>query len=228
MRTFLRACYIEAMRILLATTNEGKIIELQRIIGEQGIDLVGLAVSASTEEIETGATFAENALLKARHYHQTSGLPTIADDSGLEVEALDGAPGVRSARWAGPAASDAERVVKLLDELKDVLTGNRAARFVCAAAIVWDGGEKVFEDEARGTVLDAPRGSNGFGYDPIFYYEPLGKTFAELTGSEKAEVSHRGRAFGQLTRWLNASGALDTLRPSDRIIVPTDESSASA
>ena len=228
LRTLLRACYIEAMRILLATTNEGKIIELRRLLDEQGIDLVGLDVSASTEEIETGETFAENALLKARHYYQASGLPTIADDSGLEVEALDGAPGVRSARWAGPTASDAERVVKLLDILKDVPQADRAARFVCAAAVVWDGGERVFEDEARGIVLDAPRGSNGFGYDPIFYYEPLGKTFAELTGSEKAEVSHRGRAFGQLTRWLNMSGALDTQRSNDRIIVPTDESSASA
>ena len=216
------------MRILLATTNEGKIIELRRILSEQGIDLVGLDVSASTEEIETGATFAENALLKARHYYQTSGLPTIADDSGLEVEALGGAPGVRSARWAGPTASDAERVVKLLDDLKDVPPGNRAARFVCAAAVVWDGGERVFEGEARGIVLDAARGSNGFGYDPIFYFEPLGKTFAELTGSEKAEVSHRGRAFGHLTQWLNQSSALDTLRSNDRIIVPTDESSASA
>ena len=193
------------MRILLATTNEGKIIELQRILGEQGIDLVGLDATASTEEIETGATFAENALLKARHYYQASGLPTIADDSGLEVEALGGAPGVRSARWAGPAASDAERIVKLLDELKEVPPGNRAARFVCAAAIVWDSGERVFEDEARGIILDAPRGSNGFGYDPIFYYEPLGKTFAELTGSEKAEVSHRGRAFGQLTQMAESA-----------------------
>ena len=131
--------------MLLATTNEGKIIELRRILSEQGIDLVGLDVSASTEEIETGATFAENALLKARHYYQTSGLPTIADDSGLEVEALGGAPGVRSARWAGPTASDAERVVKLLDELKDVPPGNRAARFVCAAAVVWQGGEQSIQ-----------------------------------------------------------------------------------
>ena len=214
--------------MLLATTNEGKIIELRRIIGEQGIDLVGLDLSASTEEIETGSTFVENALFKARHYYQAYGLPTIADDSGLEVEALGGAPGLRSARWAGPEATDAERVVKLLDELKGVPPENRAARFVCAAAIVWDGGERVFEDEARGVVLDTPRGSNGFGYDPIFYYEPLGKTFAELTGSQKAEVSHRGRAFGQLTRWLAGSGELDTLRSSDKIIVPTDESSASA
>jgi XTP/dITP diphosphohydrolase len=216
------------MRLLLATTNEGKIIELRRILGEQGIDLVGLDSSASTEEIETGETFAENALLKARHYYQVSRLPTIADDSGLEVEALGGAPGVRSARYAGPTASDAERIIKLLDELKDVPPESRAARFVCAAAVVWDGGERVFEDEARGIVLDKPRGSNGFGYDPIFYYEPLGKTFAELTGSEKAEVSHRGRAFGQLARWLKESGTLDTLRSGDRISIPTGESSASA
>jgi XTP/dITP diphosphohydrolase len=226
------------MRILLATTNKGKILELRQILNEQGIDIVGLNDSDSTEEIETGSTFAENALLKARHYNHLSGLPTIADDSGLEVEALQGAPGIHSARYAGPEASDATRVLKLLDEMKGLAPENRAARFVCAAAIVWSGdeqasgeqtsGERVFMDEARGTIMDSPRGSNGFGYDPIFYYEPAGKTFAELTPSEKAEVSHRGRAFRQLAGWLKRSVALDTSESSDRIIFPTVESSASS
>src|ERR1044072_1193461 len=139
----LRACYTEAMRILLASTNEGKVKELRQILREQGIDLAGLGDSESTEEIETGSTFAENALLKARHYNRISGLPTIADDSGLEVKALGGAPGVQSARYAGAGASDAERVAKLLGEMIGLRWESRAARFVCAAAIVWGGVERV-------------------------------------------------------------------------------------
>lgn len=223
-----RACYTEAMRLLLATTNKGKILELRQILGEQGIDIVGLDDCASTEEIETGSSFAENALLKARHYNRLSGLPTIADDSGLEVEALAGAPGIRSARYAGPEATDAERILKLLDEMKGLPPENRAARFVCAAAIAWEGGEQVFTAEARGRILDAGRGQNGFGYDPVFYYEPLGKTFAELTSTEKAEVSHRGQAFLKLADWLKRSATLDTPGSSDKITLPTVESSASS
>lgn len=220
--------YTLAMKLLLATTNRSKISELKRILGEQPIDLVGLDPAASTEEIETGATFVENALLKARHYHRLTHLPTLADDSGLEVAALDGRPGVASARYAGPGASDADRIMKLLDELKDVADERRAARFVCAAALVWDGGEQVFEDEARGVILRAPRGTSGFGYDPVFLYESLGKTFAELTETEKAEVSHRGRAFRRLAGWLRATRVLDTPKSDDRIKFPTGESSASS
>jgi XTP/dITP diphosphohydrolase len=221
------------MRILLATTNKGKILELQQILSEQGMDVVGLDDSDSTEEIETGSTFAENALLKARRYNRLSGLITIADDSGLEVEALRGAPGIYSARYAGPDATDATRILKLLDELKGLAPESRAARFVCAAAIVWGcgeqaSGERVFLDEARGIILDRPRGSNGFGYDPIFYFEPLGKTFAELTQPEKAKVSHRGRAFRQLAGWLKRPGALDTAGSSDKINFPTVDRSASS
>ena len=197
------------MRVLLATTNKGKILELKRILDGKGIELVGLDDSATTEEIETGSTFAENALLKARHYHRHSGLPTIADDSGLEVEALGGKPGVASARYGGPGATDAERTARLLAAMKDVTTEDRVARFVCAAAIVWGGGEQVFIEEAKGVVLKEPRGQNGFGYDPVFFYEPLGKTFAELTPEEKSGVSHRGRAFHRLAIWLNESGLLE-------------------
>lgn len=197
------------MRVLLATTNRGKILELKRILGGQGIEVEGLDATATTEEIETGSTFAENALLKARHYYSHSGLATIADDSGLEVEALGGGPGIRSARYGGAGGTDRERTARLLAELKDVPPGNRAARFVCAAAIVWEGGERVFMEEARGILLSEPRGRNGFGYDPIFYYPPLGKTFAELTPAEKSGVSHRGRAFDKLARWLNESGLLE-------------------
>jgi len=188
--------------ILLATTNQGKLAELRQILGDQRIGIVGLSESASTEEIETGLAFAENALLKARHYHRMSGLPTIADDSGLEVAALGGAPGIYSARYAGPDASDSARIAKLLEEMKDVPDQNRNARFVCAAAVVWGEGEKVFLDGVQGTILKTPKGFNGFGYDPIFHYEPLGRSFAEITASEKAKVSHRGKAFRRLAGWL--------------------------
>jgi XTP/dITP diphosphohydrolase len=206
------------MRVLLATTNQGKVAELSQIMVGTGIDLVGLGDSESTELIETGTTFSENALLKAVHYHRMSSLPTSADDSGLEVEALKGAPGVRSARYAGLGADDSARVSKLLEEMRGVPVHRRRARFVCAAALVWGGGQKVVVDVARGLILTGPRGNSGFGYDPVFLYEPLNKTFAELTQSEKTEVSHRGRAFRQLVAWLRESGALDSPSPADRIV----------
>jgi len=191
-------------------------------MSEQGIEVVGLSGSPSTEEIETGSTFAENALLKARYYHRVSMLPTIADDSGLEVEALGGAPGICSARYAGPAAGDAGRIERLLDEMKAIPDQDRGARFTCAAAFVWDSGEKVFLDHVRGAILESARGVNGFGFDPIFFYEPLGRSFAELTPSEKAKVSHRGRAFRRLAAWMSQSGLLDTPRSGDRIVATAD------
>ena len=192
------------------------------MVGNLDCELIGLNNAESTQEIEVASTFAENSLLKARHYSELSGLPTIADDSGLEVEALGGAPGVYSARYAGPEASDADRIAKLLDDMKEVPPGRREARFVCAAALVWDQGEKIFQSEVTGVILDAPQGSNGFGYDPVFWYEPLKKTFAELTQSEKAKVSHRGLAFSQLTAWLVESGPLDTLKSNDRIVTTAE------
>ena len=191
-------------------------------MAEHQIEVIGLTNSASTEEIETASTFEENALLKARHYHLKSGLPTVADDSGLEVDALGGAPGVYSARYAGADSGDTGRVVRLLDEMKRGSDPNRRARFTCAAAAVWEGGERVFLDHVQGVILTRARGENGFGYDPVFLYEPLGKTFAELTSTEKAEVSHRGRAFRQLASWLIKSGLLDTPRSGDRIVTTAD------
>jgi XTP/dITP diphosphohydrolase len=210
------------VRILLATTNQSKIAELQEMMGNLDCELIGLDEADSTQEIEIASTFAENSVLKARHYHELGGLPTIADDSGLEVEALGGAPGVYSARFAGPEASDADRIAKLLDEMKEVPADRRGARFVCAAALVWDQGEKIFQREVNGVILDAPRGANGFGYDPVFWYEPFKKTFAELTQTEKAKVSHRGLAFRQLTAWLVESGALDTQKSNDRIVTTAE------
>jgi len=212
----------------VATTNPGKLIELQTIMKDLGIEVVGLSDSASTEEIETGSSFSENALLKARHFFRLSGEPTIADDSGLEVEALGGAPGIHSARYAGPDASDSDRVRKLLEELKDVSAVRRSARFVCAAALVWEEGETVFLGEATGTILAAPRGHSGFGYDPVFFYEPLLKSFAELTPRAKAEVSHRGRAFRKLAAWVRESGVLDTRGSGDKIVATSDKTFASS
>ena len=128
---------LKSVRILLATTNQGKIAEVSRIMGERLIEVAGLVDSASTDDIETGSTFAENALLKARYYHRISRVPTIADDSGLEVEALGGAPGVYSARYAGPGAGDAGRIAKLLDEMKGLADQGRRARFTCACACTY-------------------------------------------------------------------------------------------
>jgi XTP/dITP diphosphohydrolase len=215
-------CYTPEVRILLATTNPGKLAELRRILGAAGIDLIGLEDSASTVEIEVGPTFEENALLKARHYFEVSGIPTIADDSGLEVEALGGGPGIFSARYAGEGAVDGDRIAKLLQSMKGLPAQLRTARFVCAAAFVWDGGEKLFLDAVNGTIIDEPRGSSGFGYDPVFFYPPMGKTFAELAPDAKAEVSHRGQAFRRLAAWLSESGVLDTSRSGDRIVTTAD------
>src|SRR5215813_13916649 len=193
------------MRILLATTNEGKIRELRKILEGSGFEVIGLGNLVTDKELETGTTFEENALLKARYYHQISGLPTVADDSGIEVDALNGAPGVYSARYAGADATDLDRTRKLLEAIQNVPDEQRGARFVCVAAIVWQGGEKTFLGEARGRLLHELRGTGGFGYDPIFFYEPLQKTFAELPHDEKVKVSHRGQAFQHLVDWLKAT-----------------------
>jgi len=210
------------MQVMLASANPAKILELKDILGQAGIEVIGLGDRSSTQEIETGSTFTENALLKARYYRDVSALPTIADDSGLEVEALGGEPGVRSARYGGPGASDADRINKLLDKLRNVPHDRRQCRFVCVAAIAWDGGERTFMGESCGSIMTEPRGQGGFGYDPVFFYQPLGRTFAELTAAEKAEVSHRGRAFRKLVTWLRSSGALDTPTSGDRIENPIE------
>ena|SRR5215471_4059174 len=201
------------MKILLATTNRGKVEEIREMLADSGNTIIGLDEVESIREVEeTGTTFGENALIKARYYHSLTGLVTIADDSGLEVEALAGMPGVKSARYAGPGATDRQRIDRLLNELKGRAENERSARFVCAAGIVWQNGQRLFVEEAGGIILASPKGANGFGYDPIFYYPPLGKTFAEMLRDEKRRISHRGRAFQRLAIWLKL-GFLEALGP---------------
>ena len=196
------------MKLLLATRNEGKLAELRRILAELGtnLEVVGLAdVPAFAENPETGATFAENALAKARDAVAATGLPSVADDSGLAVDALNGMPGVLSARWVGRHGDDRGNLDLVLGQLADTPDERRGAAFVCAAALVTpDGAETVQHGEWRGRLVRSPRGANGFGYDPIFVPDGEQRTSAELSAAEKDAASHRGRAFRALLPELRA------------------------
>ncbi len=191
-----------AERVVIASRNAHKIDEMRRILAEAGLDieLVGLAEYPDMPEVEeTGATFAANALLKAREIAAFTGLPAVADDSGLCVDALNGMPGILSARWAGQHGDDAANLRLVLAQIAHVPANRRGASFHCAAAIALpDGTERVVEGVLEGELVDAPRGSNGFGYDPIFV--PLGdsRTTAEMSAAEKDSISHRGRALAAL------------------------------
>ncbi len=194
-----------AEKLLIATRNPGKVAEYAEILSDLGYRLVSLKdVGITSEVAETGNTYAENALLKARRYATASGLITLADDSGLEVDALAGAPGVYSARYAGPEASDEERYRKLLAQLEGVPDSQRTARFRCVIAIVWpDGREVVVEGTCEGCIAHQPRGNYGFGYDPIFYLPKLGKTMAEIPPKVKNQISHRAQAARRAREWLS-------------------------
>jgi XTP/dITP diphosphohydrolase len=189
-------------RLLLATRNPGKLAELQRLLESAvpGVTVVGLRdVPEYPEAPETGATFAENALLKAREAVRYTGLPAVADDSGLTVDALNGMPGIFSARWSGRHGDDAANTALLLGQLADVPDERRGGAFGCAAAVVTpDGAERVLERSWRGQVVREGRGSNGFGYDPVFLPDGLERTAAELSAAEKDARSHRGQAFAAL------------------------------
>jgi XTP/dITP diphosphohydrolase len=186
------------VRVLLATRNSGKIEELQRILAPYGVELVGLDADFEPGP-ETAPDFRGNALAKAREAAAHSGLPSVADDSGLAVDALNGMPGVLSARWAGRHGDDVANLELLLGQVADVPGDRRTARFVCAAAAVLaDGRELVVEETMEGRIVDAPRGTNGFGYDPIFVPDGESRTSAELTSEEKDAISHRGKAFRAL------------------------------
>ncbi len=186
------------MRLLIASGNAKKVVELRRLVEAAGLSLevVGLGdVVAYPEPVEDGDTFEANALLKARAGVAATGLPTLADDSGIEVDVLNGMPGVRSARWAGPGASDTDNLELLLRQISDVEPGRRRGRFVCAMALVRpDGSEDVLRRTMEGVVVDAPSGANGFGYDPIFVTDGHSVSNAELSPDEKDAISHRGQA----------------------------------
>ena len=187
------------MKVVLATANAGKVVEMRRLLAAQApdVEVLGLAdVAAYEPGPETGATFAENALAKAVEAVEATGLPAVADDSGLTVDALNGMPGVLSARWAGRHGDDRANLELVLGQLADVPDERRGAGFVCAAA--WalpDGRSEVVTGEVRGTLLRAPRGTGGFGYDPIFLPEGLQLTSAELSPADKDRISHRGQAL---------------------------------
>ena len=197
---------------LLATRSAGKLRELEPLFSGAGIEVItleraGIPELPDEEGIESYPTFEENALAKARYFRDLSGLPTIADDSGLEVPALGGDPGVRSKRWSGRddltgIALDEANNAQLLRALTGV--PDRGARYVCVAASVTSAGELACRGEVKGEILEAPRGHGGFGYDPLFFAMELGKTFGEASLAEKERVSHRGRAFHALVRAMRA------------------------
>ncbi|HUV47621.1 MAG TPA: RdgB/HAM1 family non-canonical purine NTP pyrophosphatase [Actinomycetes bacterium] len=193
-------------RVVLATRNEHKVVEVRRILADAAldIDLVGLDAFPDAPDVaETGVTFEENALLKARGISRATGLPAIADDSGLAVDVLGGMPGIFSARWAGRHGDDLANLQLLLAQLSDVAEADRGAGFVCAAAMaIPDGTEDVVRGELRGRIVRTPRGSNGFGYDPVFVPDGESRTTAEMEPSEKDAISHRGSAFRALAEHL--------------------------
>ncbi|XVU26611.1 RdgB/HAM1 family non-canonical purine NTP pyrophosphatase [Actinoplanes sp. CA-054009] len=193
-------------QLLLATANKKKLVELQRILdqslGTNRIQLVGLADFEGYPDVpETGLTFGENALIKAREGAKRTGLPTVADDSGIAVDALNGMPGVLSARWSGVHGDDDANLDLLLAQIGDVADEQRGGAFVCAAALVLPNGrEHLVEGRQPGKILRARRGEGGFGYDPIFLGDGQTKTNAELSPAEKDAISHRGKAFRELSK----------------------------
>ena len=205
-------------RLLLASGNPGKLRELRAILHGLPVELVGLADAGAGEPpevAETGATFLENALQKARAYAAWSGLAAVADDSGLEVDALGGAPGVRSARHAGQGAGDQANLDKLLAELAGVPPERRTARFRCAAVLVdRELGEWHAEGTWEGRLLESPRGTGGFGYDPVFVPDGWDRTSAEVDQATKDAASHRGRAFRALRPAIEAWAAARAATPA--------------
>jgi XTP/dITP diphosphohydrolase len=187
----------EPIRVILATSNPGKLREYAVLAGEFGVELALLSDFRKIPPFEESApTFAENAAGKALHYSKHATGVVLADDSGLVVPALGGAPSVHSARYAGPNATDADRVRKLLHEMEGKEGESRRARFVCVIALAQQGRAIAIVSEfAQGTITEEPHGTDGFGYDPIFFLEQLGRTYAEITREEKNKYSHRGRAF---------------------------------
>ena len=184
--------------LVLATRNAGKTREIREFLRDFPVEIKNLDDFGPIPSVEEdGGTFDENAYKKASFTAKVLGLPALADDSGLEVEALQGAPGIHSARYAGPSATDAENNAKLLREMEG--KANRAAAFTCVISIAVPSGVALtYEARCEGVIPETPGGNSGFGYDPLFYYPPLNKTFAQLSSEEKNRVSHRGKAFAEL------------------------------
>jgi XTP/dITP diphosphohydrolase len=200
------------MRLFLASSNIGKLMEYVELARGSGVTIELLPRFGEFPSFEESApTFAENSVGKALHYSRFTDEAVLADDSGLVVPALGSAPGVQSARYAGPGASDADRVQKLLREMRGKEGAERRARFVCVTAVARAGRAiAVVSDLARGVITEGPRGAGGFGYDPIFLFEELGRTYAELTPAEKNAYSHRGKSFSKLLYMLSP----DNVAPS--------------
>ncbi len=195
-------------KVVLATGNPGKVRELAHLLADFGLEVVAQTELGVDDADETGLTFIENAILKARHAAQITGLPAVADDSGLAVDFLGGAPGIYSARYSGEGATDQKNLEKLLDALKDVPEGQRQAQFHCVLVYMRhaeDPTPLVCHGSWAGEIIRAPAGEGGFGYDPIFYVPALGKTAAELTREEKSAVSHRGLALAQLLQAMSGA-----------------------
>ena len=190
--------------ILVATTNHGKARELRHGLRNAAVRVVTLDdLGIRSEYPETGSTFSANARSKSLHYAALSGLPTLADDSGLEATALEGAPGVHSARYSDPGATPARNIRKLLRAIRTVPASERGARFVCAMALSHEGRVlKATRGAVSGRIIDELRGTSGFGYDPVFFYRPFGRTFGELSTAEKEAVSHRGRALRPMIAFI--------------------------
>lgn len=199
------------MRILVGTKNAGKVRELKKLLADVPVELHSLDEFENiVEPEETGDTFAENADLKAVYYSEKTGLAALADDSGLEVTALNGAPGVYSARYAGKDSSNAEKIAKLLEDLEKSESEDRSARFVCVISLTNEKGEIIFQAEGvcDGEIANAPRGENGFGYDPVFIPEGFGETFGELSSEVKSDLSHRAKAIRKIIRFLRGFTAV--------------------
>lgn len=193
-------------KIVLATGNQGKVKELASLLAEQNFEVIAQSEFNVPDVPETGTTFVENAIIKARHAAKITGLPAIADDSGLEVDALNGAPGVYSARYAGPEANDSDNNQKLLAELAGVEANKRTARFHCVLVYMKHAKDPtpiICHGVWEGSIIEEPSGDNGFGYDPLFWQESLQKTSAQLEKVEKNKLSHRGKALALLVEKLN-------------------------
>ena len=202
----------DPLRVVLATRNEDKIREIRHILSALPVAFLSLMDFAEVPEIvEDGATFLENARKKALAVWEHTGLTSLADDSGLEVEALGGLPGVMSRRYAGPDATYADNNAKLLERLRGILPESRKARFVCVAALVTAAGKFYFaEGELRGLIAESPAGTGGFGYDPLFYLPEHDRTVAEINTDLKNTISHRARAMGAMREIIGALAASDS------------------